>query len=89
MAAPPSAIREGENLSNLQQQSQGTTCDRFIPGDVRPPVDVNGNPLRPCCACPETRRVRDDCVLLRGEENCTEYIAAHAACLRSYGFIIQ
>lgn len=53
-----------------------------------PPVDANGTALKPCCACPDTRKQRDDCVLLYGEENCTEYIDAHRECLRSYGFIV-
>lgn len=52
------------------------------------PVDADGNPLKPCCACPDTRTKRDDCVLLNGEENCTTYIEAHKDCLRSYGFIV-
>ena len=49
-----------------------------------------GNPteMRPCCACPDTRRERDDCVLLRGEENCHEFIEKHRVCLQSYGFIV-
>lgn len=46
------------------------------------------NTLKPCCACPETRQQRDDCVLKWGEENCQGYIEAHRACLRAYGFIV-
>jgi len=43
--------------------------------------------LKPCCACPETRKARDECVLLKGsEEACWELIEAHRQCLRSYGF---
>lgn len=42
--------------------------------------------LKICCACPETRKPRDECVLLHGEDKCKEAIEAHKACLRSLGF---
>lgn len=42
--------------------------------------------LKPCCACPETKKKRDECVVLNGEENCHELIEAHKQCLRFYGF---
>lgn len=43
---------------------------------------------KPCCACPETKRVRDECVILNGEENCAKEIEAHRACMREAGFNI-
>ena len=27
-------------------------------------------PKRICCACPETRKPRDECVMMHGEESC-------------------
>ena len=39
-----------------------------------------------CCACPETKRVRDQCIIEHGEENCTELIEAHKKCMRDQGF---
>ncbi|KAH7639792.1 cytochrome c oxidase copper chaperone COX17 [Dermatophagoides farinae] len=45
-------------------------------------------PLKPCCACPETRKKRDECIIENGEANCTEYIEAHKECLRKLGFKI-
>jgi cytochrome c oxidase assembly protein subunit 17 len=39
-----------------------------------------------CCACPETRKPRDECVVEKGEEACAEQIEAHKACLRAEGF---
>ena len=39
-----------------------------------------------CCACPETKSVRDDCVIRRGEENCAEFVEAHLRCLVAEGF---
>lgn len=41
-----------------------------------------------CCACPETKRIRDECVILNGEENCSKEIEAHRACMREAGFDI-
>ncbi|XP_022231356.1 cytochrome c oxidase copper chaperone [Drosophila obscura] len=41
-----------------------------------------------CCACPETKRARDQCMVERGEENCTALIEAHKKCMRDSGFNI-
>ena len=27
-------------------------------------------PMKPCCACPETKQPRDACIIEKGEENC-------------------
>ncbi|MBW0511087.1 hypothetical protein O181_050802 [Austropuccinia psidii MF-1] len=51
---------------------------------------------KPCCACPETRRIRDDCFLKYGPPDqssestlkCAELIAAHRNCMAQYGFQI-
>ncbi|EPZ30868.1 cytochrome C oxidase copper chaperone [Rozella allomycis CSF55] len=48
--------------------------------------DKNPENLKPCCACPDTKKKRDECVFLKGEESCKELIEAHKECLRSYGF---
>ncbi|XP_008284166.1 cytochrome c oxidase copper chaperone [Stegastes partitus] len=45
-------------------------------------------PLRPCCACPETKKVRDACIIEKGEENCSALIEAHKDCMRALGFKI-
>ena len=42
--------------------------------------------LKPCCACPETKKVRDQCIIENGEENCTDLIEAHKECMRKLGF---
>ena len=52
------------------------------------PDSTTSNSLKPCCACPETRKVRDECVFLKGEESCIEYIEKHQECLKSYGFLV-
>ncbi|XP_023168971.2 cytochrome c oxidase copper chaperone [Drosophila hydei] len=41
-----------------------------------------------CCACPETKRARDQCIVENGEENCTKLIEAHKQCMRDAGFNI-
>lgn len=46
----------------------------------------DGKKLKPCCACPETKRARDACIIENGEENCTELIEAHKQCMRQMGF---
>lgn len=39
-----------------------------------------------CCACPETKKLRDECIVQHGEEACTKWIDAHIKCLRAEGF---
>jgi cytochrome c oxidase assembly protein subunit 17 len=39
-----------------------------------------------CCACPETKKLRDECIVHNGEEQCAERIEAHKQCLRAEGF---
>ncbi|XP_041924835.1 cytochrome c oxidase copper chaperone [Alosa alosa] len=45
-------------------------------------------PLKPCCACPETKKERDACIIEKGEESCTGLIEAHKECMRALGFKI-
>jgi len=45
-------------------------------------------PLKPCCACPETKKVRDACIMENGEEECGDLIEAHKQCMRDLGFKI-
>ncbi|CAJ0598464.1 unnamed protein product [Cylicocyclus nassatus] len=42
--------------------------------------------LKPCCACPETKKARDQCIMENGEEKCGKFIEAHKKCLRDAGF---
>ena len=39
-----------------------------------------------CCACPETKKARDECMVLNGEDQCQKFIEAHKVCLRAEGF---
>ena len=51
-----------------------------------PASEKSEKPLRPCCACPETKKARDECVVENGEANCAALIEAHKECLRKLGF---
>lgn len=39
-----------------------------------------------CCACPDTKKLRDECVVEHGEAACSKWIEAHRKCLRAEGF---
>ncbi|GAB0490243.1 hypothetical protein MMPV_001475 [Pyropia vietnamensis] len=39
-----------------------------------------------CCVCLDTKRIRDECVVMNGEEACATAIAVHKACMRAEGF---
>lgn len=43
---------------------------------------------KPCCACPETRKARDLCIVERGEEECADLMEAHRECMRKLGYKI-
>ena len=53
------------------------------------PIGVPKPGLKPCCACPETKKARDECMIKFGEEKCKEAIEAHKACMRAAGFVIE
>ncbi|MEQ2269605.1 hypothetical protein XENORESO_006738 [Xenotaenia resolanae] len=71
------------------------TCSKMSSlsaASVEAPAVTDGagqkKPLKPCCACPETKKVRDACIIEKGEENCRDLIEAHKECMRSLGFKI-
>ena len=47
---------------------------------------LNPEGVKPCCACPLTKRKRDDCFMnsVNGEVECKDLITAH----REYGSVI-
>ncbi|KAI5453471.1 hypothetical protein NCC49_005946 [Naganishia albida] len=51
---------------------------------------LNPEGLKPCCACPATKSLRDDCFLKTNpdtaQEDCREFIEKHKECMRGYGF---
>lgn len=75
----------------------------LVPGSSRPstinepqqqPQTQKAEKIKPCCACPDTKRVRDDCFLRYGPPDessesaikCADLIVAHRACMAQYGF---
>jgi len=44
-----------------------------------------------CCCCPDTKQLRDECVVFKGEEHsdCVKLIEAHKVCLREEGFDVK
>ncbi|XP_048538087.1 cytochrome c oxidase copper chaperone 2-like [Triticum urartu] len=52
-----------------------------------PPAVTDSKPKKKiCCACPDTKRLRDECIVEYGESACTKWIEAHKQCLRAEGF---
>jgi len=55
-------------------------------------ITTSGQESKPkkkiCCACPETKKLRDECVVEHGEAACAKWIDAHRQCLRAEGFNI-
>ncbi|XP_053561760.1 cytochrome c oxidase copper chaperone [Bombina bombina] len=58
------------------------SCESTTPGSD----SQEKKPLKPCCACPETKKARDTCIIEKGEEHCQQLIEAHKECMRSLGF---
>mmetsp|Transcript_35016 Transcript_35016/g.62977 ORF Transcript_35016/g.62977 Transcript_35016/m.62977 type:complete len:84 (+) Transcript_35016:55-306(+) len=52
------------------------------------PIGPDGKPKKICCTCPDTKKLRDVCIVERGEEHpyCQALVEAHKACLRVEGF---
>ncbi|RSH94367.1 hypothetical protein EHS25_004170 [Saitozyma podzolica] len=80
--------------SESSSQASSSVASRSASPDV--PVQktevnpLNPKGLKPCCACPETKSVRDECFLRSSPEEagekCKALVEAHKACMRSYGF---
>ena len=74
-------------MSTEQEKKPATSdCSLKLENVNKRPVDKDGNPLKPCCACPETKQPRDACIIEKGEANCQDLIEAHKKCMRDLGF---
>ena len=69
-------------MNTQSQKIEPITVTKFEDGVEKKEV------LKPCCACPDTRKLRDNCILNNGEEKCLEFIDAHKDCLSQKGFKI-
>jgi len=64
--------------------TKSASVEQEVKGEEAP----EKKPCKPCCACPETKRLRDACIVENGEENCVALIEAHRECMRKLGFNI-
>ena len=55
---------------------------------TKPAPFVGKSGKKICCSCPDTKQIRDECVITHGEDNCAKQIEAHKACLRAEGFTV-
>uniref|UniRef100_K4CGZ9 Cytochrome c oxidase copper chaperone n=2 Tax=Solanum lycopersicum TaxID=4081 RepID=K4CGZ9_SOLLC len=72
-----------ENTSTTTSSSQLPKDEKLAPATV--PADSKPK-KKICCACPETKKVRDECIVEHGESACEKWIEAHLKCLRAEGF---
>ncbi|XP_009626764.1 cytochrome c oxidase copper chaperone 2-like isoform X2 [Nicotiana tomentosiformis] len=68
-----------ENTSTAISLSQ-------VPKDQKSAVPDSKPKKKICCACPDTKKLRDECIVEHGESACEKWIEAHRKCLRAEGF---
>ncbi|KAL7567954.1 hypothetical protein ACA910_019664 [Epithemia clementina (nom. ined.)] len=69
---------------------QGQSAPEPITEKPKQKVGIKtGKPI--CCCCPDTKRPRDECIVMKGEEHpdCIKLIEAHKVCLREEGFDVK
>ena len=71
-------------MGGIQLQSGAVTAQGSVPATTKCETPKPGKKI--CCACPETKRLRDECIVEHGEEACAKWIEAHRLCLRAEGF---
>lgn len=73
--------------SGQASEAQAAQAAAAPPAPKPAPIGADGKPKRICCACPETKKARDECFIEKGGESaCADAIEAHKACLRKEGF---
>ncbi|KAI3520115.1 hypothetical protein L1887_09339 [Cichorium endivia] len=83
-------IQEFVIMSGLQTQDFPSTLRLTKAPKDQGPTLMAGSESKPkkkiCCACPDTKKLRDECIVEHGESACSKWIEAHRLCLRSEGF---
>ena len=74
--------------NQTKEQPLNAITDKNLPSSVPAETGTSKPACKACCACPDTKRIRDECVILNGQENCSKEIEAHRACMRAAGFNI-
>ncbi|KAL5528015.1 hypothetical protein ACEPAF_7151 [Sanghuangporus sanghuang] len=68
----------------------GSSPETKPAADAGPVNPLNPQGIKPCCACPDTKRARDECYMQNdadvANEKCKALVAAHVQCMRGYGF---
>lgn len=82
-----SVVGMGQAESKATAETKNVDAQQTTPEKVTAAaVDDEPKKLKPCCACPESRKIRDACIMEKGEVNCLAEIEAHKKCLRELGF---
>ncbi|KAM3302325.1 cytochrome c oxidase copper chaperone 2 [Capsicum chacoense] len=83
-----SSSQLGDGLSK-ESTSTATSSSQLPKHEKSAPTTVSADSKpkkKICCACPETKKVRDECIVEHGESACQKWIVAHLKCLRAEGF---
>ena len=68
----------------------GNTTEKEAPVAAATPAPKLGKSGKKiCCSCPDTKNLRDECVVAYGESECAKVIEQHKACLREEGFTVK
>ncbi|XP_034668102.1 cytochrome c oxidase copper chaperone-like [Drosophila subobscura] len=87
----------GSSLSNQFQAPPAAASEPIAAGivaaepiteeTVATACDTNPK-CSPCCACPESKQARDQCIVEHGEEHCMGVIDAYKKCMQEAGLNI-
>eukprot|EP00588_Corethron_pennatum_P014405 CAMPEP_0194279558 /NCGR_PEP_ID=MMETSP0169-20130528/13997_1 /TAXON_ID=218684 /ORGANISM="Corethron pennatum, Strain L29A3" /LENGTH=79 /DNA_ID=CAMNT_0039023997 /DNA_START=60 /DNA_END=299 /DNA_ORIENTATION=- len=78
-------------MGNKQSSTDNSSEEAKLPSVTsikKEPPKVGKSGKKICCSCPETKKLRDECVVMKGEEECADVIEKHKTCLRAEGFTI-
>ena len=85
-AGVPPPCGDHKDVANMSSTAAAVPT----PTPAPPPLAADApKPKKICCACPDTRKPRDECVVMNGEDKCAAQIEAHKKCLRSEGFDVR
>lgn len=76
-------------MASVQTQSAASfksSLTNTTPSAMKSETNQKVTKKKICCACPESKKARDECIVINGEEACQSFIEAHKVCLRSEGF---
>ncbi|XP_073221429.1 uncharacterized protein [Cicer arietinum] len=73
-------------MGSAQEQNGGVSSSTVLNQGTATACKVSKAKKKICCACPETKKLRDECIVEHGEVACAKWIEAHKICLRAEGF---